>query len=99
MTIQPKRIDFDNFAANVRALFDAIEREHVPLLVERGDQLFRVEPQKTKESEDIWADYDADRVRQALRASRGALTGVDRADLLADVHAQRGQNSDGRPAD
>jgi hypothetical protein len=48
---------------------------------------------------DIWANYDAERVRQTLRASRGALTGVDREKLLRDVHAQRGQNSDGRPAE
>jgi hypothetical protein len=47
---------------------------------------------------DIWASYDAERVRQALRASRGALTGVDREKLVHDVRAQRGQDSVGRPA-
>jgi hypothetical protein len=99
MTLQPRKIDFDEFAANVRRVFDAMEREQTPIVVERAGQLYRVEPQGTPSTETIWAQYDANHVRQALRASRGALTGVDRAALLADLRAERGQDSTGRPAE
>lgn len=46
----------------------------------------------------IWAQYDPERVRQALRKSAGALAGVDRRTLSADIHAARKQSSHGRPA-
>jgi hypothetical protein len=48
---------------------------------------------------DIWAGYDPIKVLADLRASAGALVGVDRDELLADIRAQRGQASQGRPAD
>ena len=92
-------MDFAEFEANVGVVFDAMEREREPIVVERGGRLYRVEPQDREETQDIWANYDVERVRQALRLSRGALTGVDRATLLADIHAQRGQDSSGRPAE
>ena len=46
---------------------------------------------------DIWADYNPEKVRQALLQSAGALAGVDRESLLSDIHAAREQNSPGRP--
>lgn len=48
------------------------------------------------EEADPWTGYDAERVRKALRASAGALHGVNRKELLADIRAQRGQDSRGR---
>ena len=98
MTMPPRKIDFDDFANNIRTVFDAMEREHTPIVVDRGGQLYRVEPQESAAAADIWATYDAGQVRQALQASRGALAGVDREELLRDLHAQRGQDSSGRPA-
>lgn len=50
------------------------------------------------ESRDIWANYDPQRVRQALRQSAGALAGVDRDALWADIRAARRQASHGRQA-
>jgi hypothetical protein len=47
---------------------------------------------------DPWKNYDSEKVRQAIRRTAGALTGVDRDQLLADLREQRGQNSHGRPA-
>ena len=41
--------------------------------------------------EDIWARYDPEQVRRALRQSAGALAGVDREQLLADIRTQRAQ--------
>jgi hypothetical protein len=49
-------------------------------------------------SPDIWADYDPEKVRQGLRASAGALKGVDIETLQKDIKSQRKQDSHGRPA-
>src|SRR3990167_2485094 len=46
---------------------------------------------------DLWVDYDPERARAALRACVGALAGVDREELLRDIHEARGQASAGRP--
>ena len=46
---------------------------------------------------DIWATYDPDRARAALKASAGALRGIDIEQLKADLAAQRQQDSPGRP--
>ena len=45
---------------------------------------------------DIWAGYDPEKMRQALRESAGALEGVDTYALMRDIHAARDQRSRGR---
>jgi hypothetical protein len=47
---------------------------------------------------DIWAGYDPERALVALRQAKGALRGVDREQLLKDIHDARSQDSHGRPA-
>ena len=42
--------------------------------------------------EDVFARYDVETVLRGLRQSRGALTGVDTAALLADLAEQRNQD-------
>ena len=51
-----------------------------------------VDPEK--ERDDIWASYDPERMRQALRDSAGALAGVEREALLADLRAGRVKDKD-----
>lgn len=51
---QPRRITFDEFARRLRAVFDAVQREKKPVLVEREGQLFRVERESLREAADIW---------------------------------------------
>jgi hypothetical protein len=46
---------------------------------------------------EVWADYDADRVRAALQQARGTLAGVDRKELLGDVRGARAQVTKARP--
>src|SRR3954452_6833016 len=46
----------------------------------------------------LWAHYDPQRVRSALRASAGALAGIDRDGLLAELREARGPDSSGPPA-
>lgn len=48
---------------------------------------------------DIWANYDPERVRRALRETAGAFSTIDTEALKADIKAQRGQDSSGRPAE
>jgi hypothetical protein len=45
----------------------------------------------------IWADYDPKKVKAGLQRSAGALAGIDREALLADISASREQDSPGRP--
>jgi hypothetical protein len=48
--------------------------------------------------DNIWANYDPEAVRLALKESAGALQGVDRNQLLKDIYEQREQDSKGRSA-
>ncbi len=43
--------------------------------------------------EDIWAGYDAGKVRTALAQSAGTLAGVNKERLLTDIRSQRAQES------
>jgi excisionase family DNA binding protein len=51
----------------------------------------------TEEAGGIFAGYDPGRAREALRKSAGALAGVNRDEILRDIHAAREQASRGRP--
>ena len=49
-------------------------------------------------ADNVWERYDPKRVKEALRRSAGALTGIDRDELLKDIYESRGQDSTGRPS-
>lgn len=69
-----------------------------PLLLERAGRLYRLEPVGVSaHAKD--AGLDPAGVRAALRRGAGFLKGVDVEELLADIRAQRGQDSQGRPGD
>jgi hypothetical protein len=51
----------------------------------------------TAEREDVFARYDARALLRGLRQSRGALSGVNIEELLADLDEQRSQNLSSRP--
>jgi hypothetical protein len=56
------------------------------------------DPMRLNFQQDIWADYDPEKVRQGLKTSAGALKGVDIEALKKDIKSQRQQGSHGRPA-
>ena len=93
-----KPLSFDEFASNVRAIFDKMARKGDSVLIEREGQIYRLEPERTREPETLWTGYDPEVVRNGLRISAGALAGVDREALLRDVHRAREQASHGRPS-
>ena len=66
----------------------------VPVILDRGGERYVL---AREDAHDIWADYDPEKVRQALLQSADALAGIDRKRLLSDIHAAREQNSPGRP--
>ena len=97
MAKELKQMSFDEFASNVRAIFDNMARRGEPVLIEREGQIYRLEPEQLQQPEALWASYDPEIVRHGLRKSAGALAGVDREALLRDIHRAREQVSHGRP--
>jgi hypothetical protein len=73
------------------------EAAGAPVILIKDDRRYRLEPEGA--GTDIWANYDLERVRRALRESAGALSHIDVEALKADIRAQRGQDSHGRPGD
>lgn len=49
--------------------------------------------------DDIWENYDPERMRRALRASAGVLAGIDVEAWKRQIREMRGQDSVGRPGD
>lgn len=98
MTEHQSRIPFEEFALNLRDLFDRLAEKHKPVLVEHEGQVFRLQIEEVEKPEDIWAGYDPQQAHAALRKSAGALQGIDRTQLITDIHQARRQNSQGRLA-
>ena len=92
MYSQPKHIKVKPGSELARLLEEANE---APLLLEKDGVLYHLAAQE----EDIWADYDPERVRAGLKESAGALAGVDTKHLLEDIHQSREQRRSGnRPS-
>jgi len=66
-----------------------------PLILEKEGQYFRVQITEV-ETDLVWEHYNPAQVKQALIQSAGALAGMERTQLLSDIHAQRRQESIGR---
>jgi hypothetical protein len=94
-------------SAELQRLAEQVEQSGQAVPLTRGGQIIAViEPAPTagprpatEPHDDIWANYDPEKVLAALRATAGILAGVDREKLLADIYAARGQDSQGRPGD
>lgn len=82
-------------------LLTAAEADGAQLVLVREGVRYRLEREEAEEDTkpDIFANYDPERVRQALRETAGAWKGIDAEALKADIKAQRGQDSIGRPGD
>ena len=92
MANEPRRMQFDDFLEQVQSIFDMLARQKEPVVVERKGRLFRVEAEQKDAAQALWADYDGERVRTALRQSAGAFncgaTGSDRGRTGAAAKAQ-----------
>ena len=72
------------------------ETNGVPIVFVKNGVRYRVE--RESEADDIWANYDPERVLKVLAETAGAWKDIDTEALKADIQAQRGQDSHGRPA-
>jgi len=95
-------IPFDEFAKRLPVIFDALAHQQEGVVVERDGKRYRIEPDSAPPTpplatgDDLWADYDPERVLAGLLAGAGALAQVDTAQLLKELRAQREQDSQGR---
>lgn len=101
MTEYAKPIDIST-STLLQQIAEQVRQTRQPVPLTRDDEVVAVvQPAPgavpTAGPQDIFAGYDPEKVRAGLRASAGALVGTDRDELLADIHAQRGQDSQGRP--
>lgn len=82
-------------------LLTAAEADGAQLVLVRDGVRYRVEREATagEAMPGIFANYDPERVRQALRESAGALSHLDAEAFKAEMLAMRGQDSHGRPSD
>ena len=65
------------------------EAAGAPVVLVKDSRRFRLAPEDAKE--DIWTNYDPERVRQVLAETAGAWKDIDTEALKADIRAQRGQ--------
>ena len=73
------------------------EAASAPLILVKDGVRFRLHREDAKD--DIWANYDPERVKRVLAETAGAWKNIDTEALKADIRAQRGQDSHGRPGD
>lgn len=75
----------------------AAEINGTPVVIDTGEGRYTLILALADTTRDTFAHYDPQAAIAGLRALDEALAGVDREQLLRDLHAQRGQNSTGRP--
>ncbi len=68
------------------------QRDTTPLRLEKDGVVYRV-----SREDSLWAGYDAERVREAVRATAGSWADLDTDTMIADLHHAREEGS--RPAD
>jgi hypothetical protein len=90
----PLTIKIDPASTLARALEDA----DGPVVLDSGRVRYRVERESDAATEDLFANYDPERVGAAFRSVAGILKGVDTEALINELREQRGQDSSGRPA-
>ena len=88
-----RKMSFQEFASNLENVFESLAAGDEPVLVERGQEVYRVEAEGGQ-SAIPWDRYDPAEVLAALEKSTNVLRGVDTDKLLADLRAERTQ--DGR---
>lgn len=98
--LQPYKVHSENERELAQRLRTA-GIENQPVVVEIAGNRYRLVPvdddiQMTDEPN---ASYDPQKMRDAIHAAAGTMKGINREELLADLRAERGQESSGRPAE
>ena len=90
MTNDPRTIVLDPESELARVLAG---QDSTPVMVDSNGVRYVVK----RQSDDVFAGYEPQRVRKALRQSAGILRNVDIDKLKRDLRDQRAQDSSGRP--
>jgi hypothetical protein len=77
----------------LRWLAEQAQTTRQPAALMRDREVLAVVTPVGRPAADAPEGYDPERARAVLEASASALHGVDQEQLLADIHAQRGQKS------
>jgi len=85
-------------------VFEELARQDGAVLVERDGQVFRLTREAVPQvqlapADDIWANYDPEKMLAALRNSRGVFKDIDTEQLKRDIREARGHDSIGHPGD
>jgi hypothetical protein len=77
-------------------LLDAAEKAGEPLRIVVDGVSYEVVVRVRSEHPDLWAAYDPEAALEALEESAGVLGGIDADALIAELKAEREQDSSGR---
>ena len=79
---------------------DVAQAENKPAEVVIAGNRYRLVPvDDIQTTDEPNANYDPQKMREAIHAAAGTMKGVNRDELFADLRAERGQDSIGRPAE
>ncbi|CAN5583702.1 hypothetical protein BH23CHL2_BH23CHL2_23480 [soil metagenome] len=82
--------------AELATLLDAAVKAGEPLRIVVNGTTYDIVVQGRDTAPDPWADYDPDAALEALENSAGVLGGIDADALIAELKAEREQDSPGR---
>jgi hypothetical protein len=80
-------------ASDLNEMLNTADRESVALV--RSGVRYRL----VRDDEELFANYGPERVQASLDRAFGGWKGIDAKALIDELHAQRDQDSEGRPAE
>jgi hypothetical protein len=91
MLTEPHRVRIDPDSELARLLDEVGE---MPVLLEKNGKLYRLTEETTEEKTDnLWAHYDPEKARAALRRVAGSWADIDVDILIADLYRAREEGS------
>ncbi|MGB8645134.1 MAG: hypothetical protein WCF84_07845 [Anaerolineae bacterium] len=87
MLTEPKRVKVNPNSEIARLLEEA--REH-PLVLESNGEIYRI---YHEEPENIWANYDPDKVKRTLAETAGSWADLDTDRMIQELYRAREQGS------
>ncbi|CAN5654448.1 hypothetical protein BH09CHL1_BH09CHL1_20870 [soil metagenome] len=106
--VAEKKIPYEEITDETRDLIEQATDQ--PIVVEFNGKRFRIvreyeeadavrPTQNNKKRDDLWKNYDPEKVREAMHGLIGTFKGIDVEELKREIREQRGQYSVGRPYD
>ncbi|GEM_PF-1531423 len=101
MSAQPQQNQMNtDIERELAQRLDNAKNENRPAEVMIAGNLYRLVPvDDVHMTDEPSATYDPQKMREAIHAAAGTMKGVNREELFADLRAERGQDSIGRPAE